>query len=171
MGNSSLSQMLIERSESFKEPYEFLFKINDDIIVQRYFAINNYNPKAYCSMEFKATIDYCVDLIKSEMKAKTLDFMDEYENFFAFEPDFDTNDADDQYYFQVKFNDKIIMEACWDATVYPAKIRYIVNIKKQIGRIIGAIQSSLSNPNKWSTFTYMSYNLLPAEENAKTRNN
>lgn len=155
MGNPILSQSLVERSKSFKEPYEFLFKINDNIIVQRFFTVNNYNPVALYSLELKYAVDDCVNIIKSEMKNRTLDFMDEYKYYFADDPNFDCNENNDNYCFQVKVNGKVVIESGWSATIYPAKIRYDVNIKKQISRIINLIQNALSYPTRMLTTNYV----------------
>lgn len=180
MGNPVLSQTLVERSKTFIEPYEFLLKINDNIIVQRFFAVNKFNPIACHSLELKYVADYCVDIIKEEMKNKTLDFMDEYIYYFAEDPNFDTNNSDDNYTFQIKVDDKVIIESGWSAKIYPAKIRYDVNIKKHIGRIISSIQNVLSMPNRMLTTVYTvrggednavlaSYNLILPINASETR--
>jgi hypothetical protein len=160
MANPSLTQTLIERSKSFKEPYEFIFKINDNIIVQRFFTVNQYNPFSLYSLELKDVVDECVDIIQKEMKSRTLDFMDEYKYYFEEDPKFDCNDSADKYYFQVKVDGKVIIEKFLDATLYPAKIRYDVNIKRHISRIINLIQNVLSMPNRMLTTNYEKYNLI-----------
>lgn len=154
MGNSNLSQSLVERSKSFKEPYEFVFKINDNIIVQRFFTVNSYNPVACSSLELKDAVDFCVDIIKEEMKSRTHDFMDEFKYYFEEDPTFDSNTNDDKYSFQVRVNGKTIIENGWSATIYPAKIRYDVNIKRYISRIISLIQNALSTPTRKLTTEY-----------------
>jgi len=155
MGNPNLSQTLVERSRSFKEPYEFLFKINDNIIVQRFFTVNKYNPEACSSLELKYAVDDCVEIIQGEMKSRTLDFMDEYKYYFADDPNFDRNTNDDRYTFQVKVNGKVVIESGWSANIYPAKIRYDVNIKKYIARIISQIQNALSLPSRMLTTEFV----------------
>lgn len=155
MGNPNLSQTLVERSKSFKEPYEFLFKINDNIIVQRFFTVNNYNPQSCFSLELKNAIDECVFIIQNEMKSRSLDFMDEFKYYFADDSNFDRNSNDDHYYFQIKVEGKTVIESGWSANIYPAKIRYDVNIKKYISRIIGIIQNALSMPNRKLTTEYV----------------
>jgi hypothetical protein len=174
MGNPNLSQTLVERSRSFKEPYEFLFKINDNIIVQRFFTVNNYNPLSCFSMELKEAVDECTAIIQNEMKSRSLDFMDEFKYYFADDPNFDRNSNDDHYYFQVRVDGKTVIESSWSATIYPAKIRYDVNIKKYISRIISIIQNALSMPsrklttefvvrNKKENIVYARYQLTPTD--------
>ena len=163
ISNANLTQTLVERSKSFKEPYEFLFKINDNIIVQRFFTVNGYNPQAVYSLDFKLVVDECVAVIKNEMKNRALDFMDEFKYYFEDNPDFECNSSQDMYYFQVRINGKVVIESGWDGTIYPAKIRHDVNIKRFISRIINTIQSVLSMPTKLLTTKYEKYDLTRIE--------
>lgn len=161
MANPNLTQTLTERSKSFKEPYEFLFKINDNIIVQRFFAVGVFVPESLNSLELKEAVDDCVEIIQRELKSRTLDFMDEFKYYFADDSNFDRNDSLDKYTFQVRVNGKIVIEKYWDATIYPAKIRYDVNIKRHIARIINIVQNALLMPSGNLTTTYQNYSLTP----------
>ena len=55
----------------YKEPYEFRLLIGDNIICQRYFRINNFNPLSINSLEFLNTIRYCAQMIDEDLKSKT----------------------------------------------------------------------------------------------------
>lgn len=55
----------------FKEPYEFRLLIDDNIICQRYFKINNFNPNSLHSLELTATIRECANMIDEDLKSKT----------------------------------------------------------------------------------------------------
>jgi hypothetical protein len=170
MANPSLTQTLIDRSKSFREPYEFLFKINENIIVQRFFTVGNYNPESIYSLELKDAVDDCIGIIQDELKNRTLDFMDEFKYYFADDPNFDRNDSPDKYLFQVRVNGKIVIERYWDATIYPAKIRYDVNIKRHIARIISIIQSILSMPSRKLTTKFQHYSLTPPADVNEQKN-
>lgn len=167
--NPNLANTLTERSKSFKEPYEFLFKINDNIIVQRFFTVNEYNPKAEYSLELKSIVDDCVEVIQSEMKNRTLDFMDEFKYYFEDNPDFERNNSQDMYYFQIRVNGKVIIEKGWDGTIYPAKIRYDVNIKRHIGGIIRSIQNILSMPDRLLTTKYQHIDLMTLNDESTVK--
>ena len=60
-----------ENSLLKKEQFEFILTINGSIICQRYFRINGFKREAYSSVELVETIDNCVDLINTDLKAKT----------------------------------------------------------------------------------------------------
>lgn len=55
----------------FKEPYEFRLLIDDNIICQRYFKINNFNPNSLYSLELTDTIRECASMIDEDLKSKT----------------------------------------------------------------------------------------------------
>ena len=58
-------------SQIRKERFEFKLTVNDNIICQRYFKINNFNENAINSIELKETIDMCVALIDNDLKSKS----------------------------------------------------------------------------------------------------
>lgn len=55
----------------YKEPYEFRLLIDDNIICQRYFKINNFNPSSLHSIELTDTIRECANMIDEDLKSKT----------------------------------------------------------------------------------------------------
>ena len=59
-----------------QHPFEFILKINGNIICQRYFPINNFNPDVLDSMELKELI--------AEAKQKDIKAMEEL--FIQFRP-------------------------------------------------------------------------------------
>lgn len=59
----------------FKEPYEFRLLIDDNIICQRYFKINNFNPNSLHSLELTDTIRECANMIDEDLKSKTRVYM------------------------------------------------------------------------------------------------
>lgn len=55
----------------FKEPYEFRLLIDNNIICQRYFKINNFNHKSLSSLELTETIRECANMIDDDLKSKS----------------------------------------------------------------------------------------------------
>lgn len=60
-----------QTSQIRKERFEFKLTVNDNIICQRYFKINNFNENSLHSLELKDTIDLCVALIDNDLKSKS----------------------------------------------------------------------------------------------------
>ena len=50
--------------------FEFTMYLNDNIIVQRFFNVIGFNPRAINSMDFKYVIDDNMEIIKKHMKNK-----------------------------------------------------------------------------------------------------
>lgn len=54
-----------------KERFEFIYKINDNIICQRFFKINNFNDQVIYSTELYDTINEITDLLDNDLKSKS----------------------------------------------------------------------------------------------------
>lgn len=60
---------------SYKERFQFLLSINDNIICQRYFRINGFNNDSLESEELKDVMDEIVRLIQDELVSKSRIYM------------------------------------------------------------------------------------------------
>lgn len=58
-------------AKDYKERFEFRLTVGDNIICQRYFKINNFNPTALRSFELAQTIRDCAKKIHSDLVDKT----------------------------------------------------------------------------------------------------
>lgn len=61
----------LENQKDYYERFEFKFTVGNNIICQRYFKINNFNPLAYASTELPITIEQCGKMIDRDLKDKT----------------------------------------------------------------------------------------------------
>jgi hypothetical protein len=139
--------------------FEFTIYLNDNIIVQRYFNVIGFNNRAINSLNFKDAIDYNRDIIQHHMKNKTLDFMTENSRSFYENPGFEKNDVNDIMKIVVKMDEKVIAYRQWDATIYPVKVRYTVDIREHIYDMITRIQKCLSEKNERLETKYLQYDL------------
>jgi hypothetical protein len=139
--------------------FEFTVYLNDNIIVQRYFNVIGFNNRAINSLNFKEIIDYNQSLIQLHMKNKSLDFMTENSRLFYENPSFEKNDLNDVMKIVVKMDDKQIAYRQWDATIYPVKVRYTVDIREHIYDMITRIQKCLSEKNERLETKYLQYEL------------
>lgn len=64
--------------KDYKERFEFELTVGNNIICQRYFRINNFNPKSLRSYELTDTIRRCVALIDRDLKDKTHTYLEMY---------------------------------------------------------------------------------------------
>ncbi len=140
--------------------FEFTLYLNDNIIVQRFFNIIGFNYKAINSMNFKYAVDDNMNLIQSVLKDRTLDFITDHRRNFLETPDYEQNASQDVMKIVVKHDGKVIAYREWDATIYPVKVRYTVDIRQHIYDLITRVQKCLCTPTKDLQTTYMGYSLV-----------
>lgn len=139
--------------------FEFTLYLNDNIIVQRFFNIIGFNNRAVNSINFKEAIDDNMQLIQGVLKDRTLDFITEHQRQFLETKDYEQNSSKDVMKIVVKHDGKVIAYREWDATIYPVKVRYTVDIRQHIYELITRVQKCLCTPTKELETEYMGYNL------------
>jgi hypothetical protein len=65
-------------SKDYKERFEFELTVGNNIICQRYFRINNFNPTSLRSYELTDAIRKCVATIDNDLKDKTMTYLEIY---------------------------------------------------------------------------------------------
>lgn len=138
-------------NEAFKERFQFILSVNDNIICQRYFKINGFNNDSLESVELKYTLDECVQMIQEDLESKSRVFQwytrDEPVKLTGFEnPNEETHfnypsDIVDSYTdnerlqpYEVTFkfaflvDEKSVYERIWDGTNYPKYVRNGVDL-------------------------------------------
>ncbi len=139
-------------------PYEFLFLINGNPIVGRNFPVFRYNRDFAKSYELKKTIDGAVEIIRNHFKNQTYDYMEKYNSFFVASTDEDYQQKDiyeneDFFTLQIRVKSKkdkkprVIAERIFSGNDYPTDVRYNVDIRKIIPKIIEYLQQGLSMKN------------------------
>lgn len=135
---------------------EFLMKVNNNIIIQRFFNVREYNPMAKNSMELYDFIFDFSEIIKEELKTKTCDYMLEHINEIIVNPDImETSITDGPEYFNIyiKQNDVTICHRQFNAKVYPPKVRYTVDVRPHIKNLLSELTDIFSSKNL--TFEYL----------------
>jgi hypothetical protein len=65
-------------SKDYKERFEFELTVGNNIICQRYFRINNFNPTSLMSYELTDAVRRCVATIDRDLKDKTHSYLEIY---------------------------------------------------------------------------------------------
>lgn len=60
----------------FKERFEFKLTVGENIICQRYFKINNFNPLSLSSYELTNVMRYLADMVDNDLKDKSQVYLD-----------------------------------------------------------------------------------------------
>jgi hypothetical protein len=146
--------------ERKEKNFEFTLKLNDHIVVQRLFNVFGYNEKAPNSMDFKYVIDDNLNIITHSLKNKTMDFMTLNQAKYDVDPSFDQNHNNDVFKLIVKANGKQIAYREFNGNIYPSTVRYSVDIREHIYKIITSIQKTLSSKNDALELTYLNHKLV-----------
>jgi hypothetical protein len=105
---------------------EFLMMVNDNIIVQRFFNVREFNEKAKYSLELYELIRDFKDDIQTQLSLKTVTYMTDNMYEIINNPAIlETSYIDGPEYFNIfiKQNDVTICHRQVDAKIYPPKVR------------------------------------------------
>jgi len=139
---------------------ELLITLNENIVIQRFFNVKNFNSMARNSLNVSEYIkDFCHDFAY-DLKMKTVSYM--LENRQQIEEDqniLETSMTDGDEYFNIylKIGDMTICHRQMNAKLYPPKIRYTVDIRPQIKNVLRDLTDIFSG-QKFNT-TYLNYEL------------
>ena len=146
--------------ERKEKNFEFTLKLNSHIVVQRLFNVSGFNEKATKSMDFKYVVDDILTTIMDCLKNKTMDFMTLNQAKYDADPSFDQNHNDDIFKIIVKANGTEIAYREFNGNIYPSTIRYSVDIRDHIYKIITSIQKILSSKDNTLELTYLNKKLV-----------
>jgi hypothetical protein len=144
------------KKEIEKLPYEFILYINNNIVCQRYFNIKNFNPDVINSLEVRDIISDCCDIVKKDLKQKTFEYLYKYFNPYVEQKEEEIDrrniyENEDFFDLEIKVDDngvrKTVARQRFTGNVYPPKVRYSVDIRELIPKIISCIQSGFSRKN------------------------
>lgn len=140
---------------------ELLVTLNENIVIQRYFNVRDFNETARKSLELHdAMVDVC-DLIKHQLWVKSSDYMSENSQTIMNDPTvMETSKTDGPEWFKVsvKMGEMTICQRGFDAKVYPPKARYTVDIRPDIKDVLSYLTDIFSGED-FST-SYMEYELV-----------
>jgi len=139
---------------------EFVLKLNDNIVVQRFFNVKNFNSESSNSIELYEYIKELGMMLQERMKYKTHDYLND--NLFQLMVDptvIETSNTDEDEYFYLMVNqgDQTICQRSWNAKLYPPKVRYTVDIRPEIKNILKSLSDIFSDKN--ISNVYMDYTL------------
>ena len=133
---------------------EFVLKLGNNIVCQRFFSVRNFNERATNSIELHYTTQDIVRDIVESLKLKTL---------YLLESNYRENaldEAQEEEYFTItlKKGNKVIYDTITPANIYPPKVRYTVDIRPQISYILRELTGVLSQ--RKVTTNYQDYDLM-----------
>jgi hypothetical protein len=139
---------------------EFLMMVNDNIIVQRFFNVREFNPNAKNSTNLYEYLYDFKDSLERELKMKTVTYMLDNTYEIISNPNvLETSNTEGPENFNIfiKSGDTTICHRQFDAKVYPPKIRYTVDIRPHIKSVLSSLTDIFSS--RKLTYDYVGVNL------------
>ena len=129
--------------------FEFILRINGNIICQRYFAVRNFNPKSVQSLDMLYCVSDCVSMIQERMKEKSVDYIWNQFNPYDIQTTEQINrtpifEKEDIFDFEIRIDERVVAAKRFTGNVYPQRVRYSVDIRDIIPSIISSIQETLT---------------------------
>ena len=126
---------------------EFLMMVNDNIIVQRFFNVRDFNVDARNSIDFHEYMNDLIDKLNHQLKMKAVSYLLENQFDITNNPNIlNTSYVDGPEYFNIylRQGDKLLCHRRFDAKIYPPKVRYTVDIRQTIKGILSELTSLFS---------------------------
>ena len=139
---------------------EFLMMVNDNIIVQRFFNVREFNNEGKNSLELYDLLREFKDDIQTQLSLKTVTYMTDNMYEIVNNPAIlETSYTDGPEYFNIfiKQNDVTICHRQVDAKVYPPKVRYTVDVRPHLKNLLINLTDIFSS--KDLTKKYLEVNL------------
>ena len=135
---------------------EFLLTLNENIVVQRFYNVRNYNPKARRSVQLHELMKDIENILVDDLKMKTVMYMLDNQEAIFLDPDLmntSNTDGPENFNMYVKISDEIIFHRIFDGKMFPPKVRYTVDVRPSLKNILKGLTDIFSGEN-------LSYSLL-----------
>lgn len=147
-----------EQQDSTK--LEFLLTLNDNIIVQRFFNVRGFNPKAKNSLELYDFMKSIKESLSYDLKMKTVSYMMDNKDAIMHDPNvMSTSYTDEAEYFNlyVKIGEQTICHRIFDGKLFPPKVRYTVDVRPFLKEILRGLTDIFSDYRL--SYEYLDYRL------------
>lgn len=127
---------------------EFLINLNNNVVIQRFFNVKDFNEKSIRSLELYEYFKFLSEELQERLKMKTLNYMtDNYYEIIENPLVMETSNTDGEEYFNMylKLNDKVLHHRRFNAKVYPPKVRYTMDIRVRAKEILKELSELLSS--------------------------
>jgi hypothetical protein len=139
---------------------EFLMTLNDNIVVQRFFNVRGYNPKAKNSVDFYNYIKVITHELQYYLKMKTVTYMIDnkeaiYDDHSIMETSFTEGPEDFNIY--IKIGEQTICHRAFDGKNFPPKVRYTVDVRPFLKDVLRELTDIFSSSKL--SFRYLDFDL------------
>jgi hypothetical protein len=139
---------------------EFLLTLNENIVVQRFYNVRGYNPKAKNSMDVYDQVYDFTERLQKYLKMRSVDYLLENEYQISEDPqvlETSFTDGPEKFNIFVKIDGDMVHHRQFDAKIYPPKIRYTVDVRFLLKDLLRDLTEIFSSKNL--TLDYMGVRL------------
>ena len=139
---------------------EFLLTLNDNIVVQRFFNVRGYNPKAKNSFELYQYIKGLKEELDYYLKMKTVIYMMDNKESIIHDPkimDTSFTEGPEIFNLYVKVGEQTICHRYFDGKLFPPKVRYTVDVRPFLKDVLRELTDIFSNQEL--SFKYLEFDL------------
>ena len=140
---------------------EFLLTLNDNIVVQRFFNVRGFNPKAKNSVDLYEYIKALKEELQYYLKMKTVVYMMDNRSAIEENPEImETSYTEGPEFFNiyVKVGDTTICHRQLNGKMYPPKVRYTVDVRPFLKELLKELTDIFST--KKLTHQYLEFDLV-----------
>jgi len=125
--------------------FEFILTMGENIIIQRYFDVYNYNPRSKKSLNLYYWITDVCNEIQDILKIKNLEYMSDNYHYVTDSKEINIDNSIKEEYFKLdlKKNNEVFINRIFPAHVYHPKARYC-DLRPRIRRILYDVATVLS---------------------------
>ena len=139
--------------------FEFLLTLGKNIVCQRFFNVRDYNVEARRSIDIHEYVKDICEEISHDLKTKTLDYLNENQDYFYGLKDVEAGENDEKEYFLLvlKLGDDVFIQRMFPSNIFHPKVRYTVDIRPSLKRYLSDLTAILSSEELETT--YLNYQL------------
>jgi len=134
--------------------------LNDNIVVQRFFNVRGYNPKAKNSVEFYEYIRGLREDLEYYLKMKTVVYMMDNKESIIHDPkimETSFTEGPEIFNIYVKVGEQTICQRIFDGKKFPPKVRYTVDVRPFLKDVLRELTDIFSNPEL--SYQYLEFDL------------
>jgi hypothetical protein len=139
---------------------EFLLTLNDNIVVQRFFNVRGFNPRAKNSVDLYEYIKMLKEELQYYLKMKTVIYMMDNQESINYDPKvMETSFTDEPEIFNifVKVGEQTICHRVFDGKLFPPKVRYTVDVRPFLKDVLRELTDIFSESKL--TYKYLEFDL------------
>jgi len=139
--------------------FEFLLTLDGNIICQRFFNVKDHNIKSRRSIDLHEYVKKISQEIMEDLKIKSSDYLCLNQNFLLSSDvvEEETQNKEEYFLLEIKLDDNVFISRIFPAYYYHPKVRYTVDIRPKLKKILSDLTDILSKTELETT--YLQYEL------------